>query len=82
MTLSTEAQDRMAVSAAVLVSHEQFVARCDAEIERIFQRHPTLPRTESVRRLLWGLAFKEFSRAVSEPLAAAPQAQPETRNAA
>lgn len=65
MILAEATQSRMAVAAAALSGHAEFMALCEREIEAIFARHPSLERSDRVRAILWGLAFSELSRAVS-----------------
>jgi len=51
----------------------------EAEVEAVFAENPTLPRTEEVTRILWGLVLPRLSQAATEAASAA--SKPTQQNA-
>ena len=56
-----DVRTRLACSTAAILGMPELLEAIDGEVALTFAEHPTLPKTEQSRRILWALVLPKFS---------------------
>lgn len=65
--MTPEIRHKLAITAATVVTETSVMDRIEAEVAAVLAEQPMLPRTETVRRVLWALVFLNLFTAVEAP---------------
>lgn len=67
--MTPEIRHKLAITAATVVTETAVMERIEAEVAAVLDEQPMLPRTETVRRVLWALVFLNLFTAAEAPSA-------------